>query len=68
MNEKFRNALAHGLFGTEAKKIVLYKNAKFEVLDRMELADFMIRTKEQNVLTQCFIHVIIDKKKSGFFS
>ena len=68
MDIEFRNALAHGLFGTEAKKIVLYKNAKFEVLDRLELADFMMRTKEQNVLTQCFINVITEKKRSGFFS
>jgi len=51
MDIEFRNALAHGLVGTEAKKIVLYKNSKFEVLDRLELADFMMRAKEQNVLT-----------------
>jgi hypothetical protein len=68
MDIEFRNALAHGLVGVEAKKIVLYKNAKFEVLDRLELADFMMRAKEQNVLTQCFINVITEKKRSGFFT
>ena len=57
-----RNALAHGLVGIDEKKIVLYKNAKFEVLDRLGLADFMMRSKDQSVLTQCFITVINEKK------
>jgi hypothetical protein len=62
---KLRNALAHGLVGIEGKKIVLYKNAKFEVLDKLDLGEFMIRCKKQNVLTQCFITVINAKKREG---
>ena len=64
----FLNALAHGLFGTKGKQIVLYKNAKLEVLGILDLADFMIRSKNQNVLTQCMISVIVQKKKAGFFT
>ena len=64
----FRNALAHGLFGTKGKQIVLYKNAKLEVWGILDLADFMIRSKNQNVLTQCMTSVIVQKKKAGFFT
>ena len=67
MDLKLRNALAHGLVGTEGNKIVLYKNAKFDVLDRLDLADFMRRSKDQNLLTQCFITVINEKKRKGTF-
>lgn len=65
---QFRNALAHGLFGTRDKQIILYKNAKFDLLDSMDLARFMIRCKDLSVVTQCLIGAIIDRKKTGFFS
>jgi len=62
---QLRNALAHGLVGAEAKKIVLYKNSKFEVLDKLDLPEFTIRSKLQNVLAHCFITVINAKKREG---
>jgi hypothetical protein len=65
---EFRNALAHGLFGTRNKRIILYKNAKFDLLDSMDLARFMIRCKDLSVVTQCLIGAIIERKKTGFFS
>jgi len=64
---EFRNALAHGLVGTKAKKIVLYKNCKFEILEIMDLADFMMRSKTQSVMTQCLVNVIVERKRAGFF-
>jgi hypothetical protein len=64
---EFRNALAHGLVGTKEKKIVLYKNSKFEILEIMDLADFMIRSKTQSVLTHCLINVIVERKREGVF-
>jgi len=63
----FRNAVAHGMFGLQGDKIVLYKNAKFEILEKLTLADFMIRSKKQSVLTHCLINVIVEKKRAGFF-
>ncbi|MGA2310553.1 MAG: hypothetical protein ABSG57_13545 [Candidatus Bathyarchaeia archaeon] len=63
----FRNAVAHGMFGLQGDKIVLYKNAKFEILEKLTFADFMIRSKKQSVLTHCLINVIVEKKRAGFF-
>jgi hypothetical protein len=42
----------------EAKKIVLYKNSKLDLLGKLDLESFMIRTKEKKVLTQCLINVL----------
>ncbi len=67
VDSELRNALAHGLVGIEGKKIVLYKNSKFEVLDKLDLAEFMIRSKLRSVLTHCFITVINAKKREGLF-
>jgi len=63
----FRNALAHGLFGIKNKKMVLYKNAKLELLDELDLADFIMKMKSQNVLSQCLVKCVADKVKKGFF-
>jgi hypothetical protein len=63
----FRNALAHGLVGTKDKKIVLYRNSKFEILEIMGLADFIMRSKTQSVLAQCLINLIVERKRAGFF-
>lgn len=64
----FRNAVAHGMFGLQGDKIVLYRNAKFEILEKLSFADFMIRSKKQSVLAHCMFNVIAEKKRVGFFS
>ena len=68
MELKFRNALAHGMFGLKGKNIILYKDAKFSILETLNLADFMVRSKRQNVLTICLFNVIARKKRHGFFT
>lgn len=65
---EFRNSLAHGLIGTKNQRIILYRNAKFDISDIMDLARFMIRVKEQSVVTQCLIEAIVQKGRTGFFS
>lgn len=68
MDIEFRNALAHGLFGDLNQQVILYKNAKFDILDKMNLEDFMVRSKKQNLVTQCLVNVIAKKKRTGFFT
>jgi hypothetical protein len=68
VDNDFRNALAHGTYAIVNKRIVLYKDAKLFPFDEMELHEFMMRTKEQNVLFLCLVNVLVAKKKSGFFT
>jgi hypothetical protein len=67
VDSEFRNALAHGTYAIVNKKIVLFKNAKFEVLEVIQLSDFMIRMKKENVLAKCLLGLITSKIRSGFF-
>jgi len=68
VDNDFRNALAHGTYTIVSKGIVLYKDAKLLPFDEMKLHEFMMRTKEQNVLYMCLFNVLAAKKKSGFFT
>jgi hypothetical protein len=65
---EYRNSLAHGLAGTRNQQVILYKNAKLDILETMDLARFMIRGKTLSVLTQCLIATIAQRKRSGFFT
>ena len=65
---EFRNSLAHGLFTQRGGKVILYKNAKFEILKEMDIAHFMIGIKRANVLSMALMEVFNRKVKSGFFS
>jgi len=66
VDNAFRNALAHGTYAMVHGRIVLFKDAKLEKSDEMELSEFMIRLKKQNVLYACLVNVLVAKKKSGF--
>jgi len=68
VDNDFRNALAHGTYTIVSKGVVLYKDAKLSPFDKMKLHEFMMRTKEQNVLFMCLFNVLAAKKKSGFFT
>ncbi len=65
---KFRNSLAHGVWAIENKEIVLFENAELIPYEKLTLADFMIKTKEQNLLYACLFYVITEKIKAMFFS
>jgi hypothetical protein len=68
VDNDFRNAIAHGTYGLVNKKIVLYKDAKLLPLEEMDLGEFMMRLKDQNVLFQCLVNTLVAKKKLGFFT
>jgi hypothetical protein len=68
VDNDFRNALAHGTYALVNKKVVLYADAKLLPVQEMELDEFMMRIKDQNVLFQCLVKVLVAKKKSGFFT
>jgi len=70
VDSPFRNAIAHGTYVIVERKIRLFKNAKLERVEGeqdLELSDFMMRIKDQNVLFQVLVNVIFDKAKTGFF-
>jgi hypothetical protein len=64
----FRNAIAHGTYAFVGRKVILYRDAKLIPFEEMELDEFIMRIKEQNVLFHCLFNVIASKKKSGFFT
>ena len=68
VDNDFRNALAHGTYSLVGKKVVLYRDAKLIPFQEMELHEFMMRSKDQNVLFQCFVSVLVAKKGPGFFT
>jgi hypothetical protein len=72
VDSDFRNSLAHGTWAIEKtmknKKIVLFKDAELEPYEKLELADFMIRIKRQNLLYTCLKYLIEEKRKANFFT
>jgi len=67
IDNKLRNAIAHGNYAVVDQKVRLFKNAKLEIEEEMSLSDFMMRLKNQNVLGQVLIKVILRKAEKGFF-
>jgi hypothetical protein len=48
--------------------VEICKDATLELLDSMELPEFMIRTKEQNALYACGFNVLAVLKKRDWFT
>jgi hypothetical protein len=68
INNKFRNSLAHGTWAIEDNQIVLFEDAKLVPFERLELLDFLLKVRRQNILISCLSSVISDKKEKGFFA
>lgn len=68
VDNDFRNSLAHGTWAIENQRIVLFGDATLEPYERLELADFVIRMKKQNVLLACLKYLIEEKRKANFFT
>lgn len=68
------NALAYGTYAIVNKKLRLFENAKLATLetdgkmDEMELSDYMMRIKDQNVLYQVLVNVLNEEARKGFFA
>ena len=67
----FRNSLSHGTYAITGRQIVSFNDAKLlpstDPEAQMSIGKLMLRIKAQNVLYQCLIHVLAQKKASGFF-
>ena len=68
VNNKFRNSLAHGTWAIENSQIVLFEDAKLVPFERLELLDFLLKVRRQNILISCLSSVISDKIEKGFFA
>jgi hypothetical protein len=68
VDNEFRNALAHGTYAYVKGKIALYDDAELVPFKEMTLSDFMVRTKEPNVLFICLLSLLAAKKRLGFFT
>jgi len=68
VDNDFRNALAHGTYAFVGGKIILYSDTTLIPFEEMELHEFMMRSKDQNVLFHCLFNVLAAKKKLGFFT
>ena len=68
VNNKFRNALAHGNWSIENSQVVLFENAKLVPFEKFELIDFLLKGREQNLLFACLWSVISEMIVNGFFS
>ena len=68
VDNKFRNALAHGTWALENKQVVIFDDAELIPDDPIELKDFMLRIKKQNVLFICLYNVLAERKQANFFT
>jgi len=68
VDNPFRNAIAHGTFAIRNKRVIVYKDAKLVPIEEMELHEFMMRLKRQNVLFHCLINVIAELQIAGWFT
>lgn len=68
VDNKFRNSLAHETWTVENKQVVLFEDAELNPYEKLDLADFMIRVKKQNVLYICLVNVVVKKIKAKFFT
>jgi hypothetical protein len=63
VDSDFRNTLAHGTWAVENRQVVLFNDAQLNLNEQLPLAEFMLKTKKQNVLLLCLINVLNERKK-----
>jgi len=63
-----RNILAHGgILFESIDEVYLMQNAHLENLEKINLVDFMIRVKKQNIVAHAFIEALMEKVRIGYF-
>ena len=67
IDNKFRNALAHGTWAIEKNHVVLFEDAKLVPFENLDLGNFLGKVKKQNLLFGCLSSVISDKIEKEFF-
>lgn len=66
---ELRNALTHGLFWFEAGGMLTYAtDNSFATIKQISLKDLILKTKDHNIIFQCFLRFIADRHKEGFFT
>ena len=60
-----RNALAHGLFWMNRTELVYFKDVSLKKEKRIGLDELWMKTRDQSIVTQCFIKLIADWYVSG---
>lgn len=76
VDNEFRNALAHGTWTMEWKmknkksvpSVVLFRDADLVPYKRLDLYNFMVEIKKQNLLCSCLKHLMLVKRKANFFT
>lgn len=68
IDNRFRNALAHGTWAIENNHVVLFEDAKLVPFENLDLGNFIGKVKKQNLLFGCLSSVISEKIEKGFFS
>lgn len=68
VDSTFRNSLAHGTWALEKKQVVLFDDAKLVPYEKLDLSDFIIKAKNQNVLFICLVNTLVAKKRANFFT
>jgi len=61
-----RNAIAHGWFWFENKKIKYYNSLEKHPKE-LELYELMQKGKKLNILATCFLGILADRSRKGFF-
>lgn len=65
---ELRNSLAHGAFWFEAGgKVFITPNSHLEKTKDLELHEFFIRVKKQNIVAHALIKALVEKVKQGYF-
>ena len=67
VDNDFRNSLAHGTWAVINKKVVLFKDARLIPYEKLELADFIMKAKKQNVLYSCLVSTIDERTRPRFY-
>jgi hypothetical protein len=66
VDNKFRNALAHGLYSVEKESVLLFENAKLDIAQEMDLQEFMKEIKNQNILFWCMLLTFLERIANVF--
>jgi hypothetical protein len=76
VDNDFRNTLAHGIWTMEWRVkneisvpfVVLFKDAELVPYKTLNLFDFMVEVKKQNILCSCLKNLIMKRRKAKFFT
>lgn len=66
VDNKLRNAVAHGTYAIVDNRIQLFRNAILELDEEMSLTDFITRLIDQSILYQVLVSVMAEKLRQKY--